>query len=221
MFIVIRVWFKMTSASTSSSSAGVKRKALSIDNKLIIIKLYDEKNGVFNKQQIADRLGLPSSSLRTILKNRKDIEKIAFLGSTKRQKVKNGKNEQLENILLEWFRQARILNLAVNGPVLTEKANEIAKRLNITDFGGSNGWLDRFRKRHGIVYHKICGEADAVDDNIIKSLKEAIRPNLLKDYSPEYIYNADEEFGLFFKLMPDKLLVMKDETCHGGKCKDR
>jgi len=78
MFIVIRVWFKMTSASSSSSSAVVKRKALSIDNKLIIIKLYDEKNGVFNKQQIADQLGLPSSSLRTILKNRKEIEKTLF-----------------------------------------------------------------------------------------------------------------------------------------------
>jgi hypothetical protein len=75
MFIVIRVWFKMTSASTSSSSAGVKRKAFSIDDKMNIIKLYDEKIGVFNKQQIADQLGLPSSSLRTILKNRKEIEK--------------------------------------------------------------------------------------------------------------------------------------------------
>ncbi|XP_050065566.1 tigger transposable element-derived protein 4-like [Aphis gossypii] len=102
-----------------------------------------------------------------------------------------------------------------------EKANEIAKRLNIADFGGSNGWLDRFRKRHGIVYRKICGEADAVDDNSIKSWKETILPNLLKDYSPEDIYNADE-FGLFFKLMSNKSLVMKDETCHGGKLsKDR
>jgi len=112
----------MTSASSSSSSAEVKRKTLSIDDKLNIIKLYDGKIGVFNKQQIADQLRLPSSSLRTIMKNRKEIEINAFSGSTKRQKVRNDKNEQLENILLEWFRQARTLNLAVNGPVLTEKS---------------------------------------------------------------------------------------------------
>lgn len=134
----------MTGASTSSSSAGVKRKAFSVDDKLNIIKLYDKKTG--NKQQIADQLGLPSSSLRTIMKNRKEIEKNTFPGSTKRRKVINGKNEQLKNNLLEWFRQARTLNLAVNVPVLTEKASEIAKNLNITDFGGSNGWLDRFKK---------------------------------------------------------------------------
>jgi len=36
------------------------------------------------------------------------------------------------------------------------------------------------------------------------------------------MYNADE-FGLFFKLIPDKSLVLKDETiCHSGKLsKDR
>lgn len=34
--------------------------------------------------------------------------------SSKRRKVKVGKNKQLENILLEWFRQARTLYLAVS-----------------------------------------------------------------------------------------------------------
>ncbi|KAK9680017.1 hypothetical protein QE152_g39489 [Popillia japonica] len=33
---------------------------------------------------------------------------------------------------------------------------------------------------------------------------------------PRNIFNADE-FGLFFKLMPDKSYVFKGETCHGGK----
>ncbi|XP_025202400.1 tigger transposable element-derived protein 6-like [Melanaphis sacchari] len=111
----------MTNASTSSSSAGVKRKALSIYEKLNIIKLYGEKIGVFNKQQIADQLGLPTYSLRTILKNKKEIEKTRF--------------------------------------------HEIRKSEN---------------------------------------------------YSLEDIYSADE-FGLFFKLMSDKSLVLKDKTCHGGK----
>lgn len=40
----------MTSSSTSSSHVEVKRKALSIDEKLNIIRQYDEKIGVLNKQ---------------------------------------------------------------------------------------------------------------------------------------------------------------------------
>lgn len=40
--------------------------------------------------------------------------------------------------------------------------------------------------------------------------------SLLRDYAPDDVCNADE-FGLFFKLMPDKSFVFKNETCHGGK----
>ena len=31
-----------------------------------------------------------------------------------------------------------------------------------------------------------------------------------------YIFNSDE-FGLFFKMMPDKSYVFKGQICHGGK----
>ena len=40
--------------------------------------------------------------------------------------------------------------------------------------------------------------------------------NILKDYSPDQIYNADET-GLFFRLLPDKTFEFKDVKCHGGK----
>jgi len=40
---------------------------------------------------------------------------------------------------LEWFNQARIFNLSVNGNTVTEKTHEIAKRLNIGIFTGFGG----------------------------------------------------------------------------------
>ena len=39
--------------------------------------------------------------------------------------------------------------------------------------------------------------------------------NILKHYSPDQIYNADET-GLFFRLLPDKTFEFKDVKCHGG-----
>ncbi|GFU40003.1 tigger transposable element-derived protein 4 [Trichonephila clavipes] len=47
-------------------------------------------------------------------------------------------------------------------------------------------------------------------------MEKCVLPSLLQDYAPEDVYNADE-FGLFFKLLPDKSFVFKNETCHGGK----
>lgn len=44
---------------------------------------------------------------------------------------------------------------------------------------------------------------------------------LLCDYNPKDIFNADET-GLFFCLLPDKMLEFKGVNCKGGKCsKDR
>lgn len=198
-------------------ASGIKRKALSISDKLNILKIYDEGLTEKKKQKdIANELGIPPSTLRTLLKNRHEIVQSGFLGGSKRQKVKHGKYEELENILLEWFQQARSLNYPMNGGVITEKAMEIATRLNITKFSGSTGWLDRFRRRHGIVYRQISGKAESVSNNGIENWKNNVLPSLLRDYTPDDIYNADE-FGLFFKLMPDKSFVFKNETCLSGK----
>lgn len=147
-------------------ASGIKRKALSISDKLNILKKYDEGLAEKKKQKdIANELGIPPSTLRTLLKNRHEIEQSSLLGGSKRQKLKHGKYEELENILLEWFQQARSLNYPINGGIITEKAMEIAARLNLTEFSGSTGWLDRFRSRHSIVYRQISGEAESVNND--------------------------------------------------------
>jgi len=73
-------------------------------------------------------------------------------GNCKRQKIKHGNYDELKQILLEWFHQVRTLNLPVNGNIVTEKAHEIVQRFDIGKFTGSGGWINRFKKRHGIVY---------------------------------------------------------------------
>ncbi|GFX32192.1 hypothetical protein TNCV_3531511 [Trichonephila clavipes] len=63
-------------ASASSGPSGIKRKALSISDKLNILKKYDEGCKANKKQkEIAEELGIAPSTLRTVLKSRVDIEK--------------------------------------------------------------------------------------------------------------------------------------------------
>ena len=126
---------------------------------LEIIRKHDE-NTTLNQKQFAESLGNPSSTLRTIIKSRDSIFEAAT-GGMKRKKVKSGKYEDIETILLEWIHQSWDASVPISWTIIQEKAREIAGKLN-KEFSASNGWLDRFKQGHGIVYQKINGKSESV-----------------------------------------------------------
>ena len=136
--------------------------------------------------------------------------------SYKRLRLKAGKYEDLEEILASWMRQARACSIPIDGDVLKTKALKIAKELNTPDFTAPNGWLHRFKACYDFSLREISGEANAVNEGDVRTWINATLPSLMKDYMPEDIYNADE-FGLFFKVLPNKTFAFKDDNCHGGK----
>lgn len=56
------------------------------------------------------------------------------------------------------------------------------------------------------------GEGNDVTDEMTDPCKETTLMTILRNYTEEDIYNADE-FGLFFKALPNKTLHLKDEKC--------
>lgn len=195
-----------------------KRKRFSIKEKISILNEVDKNIG--SRKCLADRLGITTSTLSTIIKNRKEVEecyancgeKSAFA----RKSIKTGTYLDVEEKLLSWFTTARGNNIPVSGPLLQEKALEIAKELEMNDFTASVGWLDRFKKRHNVVHKVMCGEKRSVDPDSVAKWKSETLPELIKGYSPSNIFNADET-GLFYNLQPDKTLCFQNEKCHGGK----
>lgn len=90
-----------------------------------------------------------------IIKTKTEISK-RYLESRESASVirKRGKTEY-ENIdepLFEWFTAARSKNNPISGPLLQEKALDIAKMLCMDQLRASNGWLRCFRKRYGISF---------------------------------------------------------------------
>ncbi|GBM88839.1 hypothetical protein AVEN_178436-1 [Araneus ventricosus] len=81
-----------------------------------------------------------------------------------------------------------------------------------TDFHASNRWLESFRKRHGISFKAICGEAgDASDETVNTWIKKIEK--LIEGYEPQNIVNADES-GIFFVAYQQNLYVKK-ANCTG------
>jgi hypothetical protein len=106
-------------------------------------------------------------------------------------------------------------HLTVDGPILKRKAEEIATKLNI-DFRPSNGWIDMFKKCSGLVYTKVCDEANSVNPEEVVARKDTTHLHLMAKYSPKDIFNADE-FGLVYNMLPDKTYTFKGASCKGIK----
>ncbi|XP_042902295.1 tigger transposable element-derived protein 4-like [Parasteatoda tepidariorum] len=178
-----------------------KQQSLSLETKQKI--LNEVCDGILKKTEIATKYGIPNSTLSTIIKNREKIEVAYAINQFEpaRKRMRTGGNEEIEVALLRWVREARSQNLPLTGHVLQEKAKVFADALGVTNFASSNGWLTRFKKRHGIVCHKICGEEATVDKETVESFLSEKWPALRKNYAPRDIFNADET-GLFFKALP-------------------
>lgn len=193
-----------------------KQQSLALEVKQKI--LNEISDGILKKTEIATKYGVANSTISMILKNREKIEAAYASGSFEpvRKRIRTGRNEDVEVSLLRWIREARIQNLPLSGAVLQEKAKFFADALGLGDFSCSNGWLQRFKERHGICCKRICGEEASVDQALVASFFTGKWAEIKKDYAPRDIFNADET-GLFFKALPERTLALKNEKCSGGK----
>ena len=80
-----------------------------------------------------------------------------------RKRGRVGKAEDVESALLTWFTAARARDVNITTSILEEKANQLAEQLGNPDFKATNGWICRWKNRHGIKYKKQHGEKSDAD----------------------------------------------------------
>ena len=122
---------------------------------------------------------------------------------------------RINNLLWQWFSQARAKNILLSGPILQEKAIAFALELGIDDFKGSNGWLSHWKAQHNIKGFKVSGESAGVDMELVENYQQRI-PDIVRDYSADDIFSCDET-GLYFRALPDRTLSVKGESSKGIK----
>jgi len=122
--------------------------------------------------------------------------------------------------------QTRAEGVPISGPILKAQSEKFHTDLHGHDlsFKASSGWLNRFKKRHGISHVTISGEIRSSDSEAAMNYSDQLREIIEEGgYSPEQIYNCDET-GLCYKMMPDTTLAVKnDQHKHEGykKIKER
>ena len=127
----------------------------------------------------------------------------------------NPQYEDIENAAVSFIELARERGMSVTGPMLMELGKREATKRGINNFKASEGWLDKVKKRHGIVGKNLSGEAAAVDKILVRNWMEEL-PDILKEYEMKDVFNCDET-GLIFKQATKKSLVRAGDSGHEKK----
>ena len=108
----------------------------------------------------------------------------------------------MNKALYQWYLLAVLKNVFPDGTQLAEKAKEIASKFGFSDFKASNGWLDRWKKKHNVKRMTISGESGDVSGSTVSSWKERLL-EIVAGYRIDDVWNLDET-GVFWQALPDK-----------------
>lgn len=114
---------------------------------------------------------------------------------------------RLETALVKWIRDQNNNGVALNSEIVIMKAKQMLNEANRHLPDGenltlkfSNGWMQRFKKRHQIRFRRVYGEANSADTEAIKKEMPGLL-RVIRTYAHKDVWNADE-FGLFYRQPP-------------------
>lgn len=212
-------------ADASASGASKKRKAITMEVKIDIIKRSEKGETPSN---IGKALCLSRSTVGTIIKDKARIldhvKGSAPMKATVITKQRSGLIIEMERLLLLWLEDQNQRRMPVSLMLIQEKAKSLFEKLKAEkgpesqseEFAASRGWFHRFRSRADLHNIKVQGEAASADhaaaSDFPDTLAEIIREG---GYSAEQVFNVDET-GLFWKRMPDRTYIAKEEKSAPG-----
>nr|XP_037270481.1 tigger transposable element-derived protein 4-like [Rhipicephalus microplus] len=162
-----------------------------------------------------EKFNAKKSTLSIYVKNEDQIMQ-AYDGDMfgdQRKRLRKAAHPKLEEALLRWIAVLRVLPLS--GPFICAQAEKFVVTMNIDSFNASEGWFDRFKKRHVMVFRNVCGERGAVDKSVVQDWRSRLAARFCT-YELCNIFNADET-TLFYKALPDKTIAFKGDPCIGAK----
>jgi hypothetical protein len=200
----------------------MSRKDLTLIENISILEKIKAQPHSTSLRELEKIIGTSKSVLSRLKNNEKDIrEQYEKLNDNKsapvnRKRKREGKDPIVDKAMNEWFSAVTERGVRISGPMLQQKAEFFAEKIGHSDFKATEGWISRWKDRNNIKFKRFHGEKSSADTNGANEWSLAKLPEILKNFSPQDIYNADET-GLFYRATPDGSLCYKRETLEGSK----
>lgn len=221
---------KRSSPSTPSNSEKPSRKrqcrSYTFGEKQALLKKFNE--GSSNQALFASNHNIPMATFSRWLKDQDHIihqaEDVVLKDSMRHR---SAKYPALESALFRWFQALRAAGSTMTDELLKAKAKQLStsSQSGVTDvdWHPSNGFLYRFKVRHGIRSCSQTGELLSANEEDAESERLRIQ-RLILDTPLEEQYNIfinQDETGLYWRCLPMKSLSASTSN-HGAKrSKDR
>uniref|UniRef100_A0A4W3HV52 HTH CENPB-type domain-containing protein n=1 Tax=Callorhinchus milii TaxID=7868 RepID=A0A4W3HV52_CALMI len=174
-----------------------------------------------SSRKLAAQFDCGKTQIENILKRRREIlEEYEHRAPPGRKRKRATGNEDLNQLCWEWFGEMTARRVPVSGSMLQAEARRLAAELGHADFKASNGWLDSFRKRHGIAFGGAGAAAAARERGEGEPARDPSQgwtdwlPAALESYSTRDIYSLGEA-GLYYRARQSG--VGGDWECGGGE----
>ena len=218
----------MVGGKRKASSAGEsekKRKPITFETKVTMIKRVDGGERVAD---VARSFNVNRSTVATIYKKKASIMEHmkgavpmeALCLSKKRGKV----IQEMEKLLSIWINHQQQRRMPLSTVLIQEKAKSIFDTVKAKvgesardeTFSASNGWFNRYKKRANLHNVTVQGEAASADKMAAEGFPNQLRKIIEEgEYTAKQIFNCDET-GLFYKKMPEKTYISKEEKAMPG-----
>ena len=145
------------------------------------------ENPSLGVRKLADMFECGRTQVSGILKDKyPDLYESNASSKLVRKRERTALYEDLNEALYEWYLLAVSKNTYPDGTQLILKAKEIANRMDVHEFKGSNGWLEKWKLRYNIRQMTICGESGDVSGDTVTSWKERL-PEILRLLKSRYL----------------------------------
>ena len=199
-----------------------KRHELSLQEKIEVLDKVKKTTSQFKSEGACCEIyKIPRSTLTRLINKEEELRsrwcEVFCHGHKQAKKLKRlrkSKVPEVDTALNQWFGTVTSKGQKLSGPILKEKAEDLAKKLGHTNFVATEGWLSCWKVRHQISYKQAHGEKGSADIKSAEEWTSTMLPGLLD--RPNEIYNADET-GLYYQATPDGSLCYCHKKLSGSK----